>query len=89
MIPEELVRQTFVDLADKYGLIIDHTSKMKFNIYSIEDLPFSLKEEINSRVKTITQCIGRKRWEVDNPVVYKNGDNTICIRGGIWSIRIY
>lgn len=88
MIPEQLVRETFEDLVEKYDFKIDFISKMKFNLWTLDDVPFELKQDIMNRVQVISNCIGRKRFQVDNPRVYKK-DDVIKIVGGIWSIRIF
>jgi hypothetical protein len=88
MIPQDLVRDTFSDLITKYDLRLDFKSKMKFNIYSIEDLPLEIKEDIKNRLQTITECIGRTRYDLDHPIIFVLHDKKL-IRGGIWSVRIY
>ena len=88
MIPQDLVRDTFSDLVTKYDLRLDFKSKMRFNIYSIEDLPFEIKEDIKNRLQNITECIGRKRYDLDHPIIFVLHDKKL-IRGGIWSVRIY
>ena len=88
MITLELLQDTFKDLIEKYELTIDVKSKMKFNIYSLEDLPSEIKVDINLRMKSICEALGRKRFEIDHPLMIRKGDNVI-IKSGIWSIRIF
>lgn len=88
MITLDLLNETFQDLVDKYELTLDIKSKMRFNIYSIDDLPAEIKVDINTRMKSICEMIGRKRFDIDHPIMIRKGDKDI-IKGGIWSIRIY
>jgi len=88
MIPEQLLKETFSDLVEKYDLRLDIKSKMKFNIYSLDDLPHDVKADISLKVKTITESIGRKRFDIDHPLI-ENRNDKLTIRSGIWSIRIF
>lgn len=88
MIPELLVKETFQDLVDKYDIKIDMISKMKFNLWTLNDLPHSIKEDIKLRLQTITNCIGRKRFELDHPRIVEKSDG-LKIIGGIWYVRIF
>lgn len=88
MINEQLLNETLSDLVDKYELTLDIKSKMRFNIYSIDDLPAEIKVDINNRVRSICEGIGRKRFDIEHPLIIRKGDKDI-IKGGIWSIRIF
>ena len=88
MITLDLLNEAFQDLVEKYDIKLDIKSKMRFNIYSIDDLPAEIKVDINTRMKSICEMIGRKRFDIDHPIMIRKGDKDI-IKGGIWSIRIY
>lgn len=88
MITLDLLNQTFQDLVDKYQLTLDIKSKMRFNIYSIDDLPAEIKVDINTRMNSICEGLSRKRFDIDHPLMIRRGEVDI-IKGGIWSIRIY
>lgn len=88
MITLDLLNETFQDLVEKYDIKLDIKSKMRFNIYSIDDLPAEIKVDINMGMKSICEMIGRKRFDIDHPIMIRKGDKDI-IKGGIWSIRIY
>lgn len=88
MITPELLNENLSDLVDEYELTIDIKSKMRFNIYSLDDLPSEIKVDINMRMKSICEVLGRKRFEIDHPLMIRKGDNVI-IKSGIWSIRIF
>lgn len=88
MITPDLLNEIFQDLVDKYELTLDIKSKMRFNIYSIDDLPAEIKVDINTRMNSICERLGRKRFEIDHPLMIRKGEEVI-IKGGIWSIRIY
>lgn len=88
MITLDLLNETFQDLVEKYDIKLDIKSKMRFNIYSIDDLPAEIKLDINIRMKSICEGLGRKRFDIDHPLMIRRGDKYI-IKGGIWSIRIY
>jgi hypothetical protein len=88
MITEELLNDLFRDLASQYNLILDVKSKMRFNIYIIDDVPHELKADIYVRVETLGRILNRKRFDIDHPIIFKQNDKTL-IKGGIWSIRIF
>lgn len=88
MITEQLLNDKFKDLVEKYDIKLDIKSKMRFNIYSIDDLPAEIKVDINTRMNSICERLGRKRFDIDHPLMIRKGEEVI-IKGGIWSIRIF
>jgi hypothetical protein len=88
MIPQELLEDTFSEIVEIYQAKLDLKSKMRFNIYILDDVPQELKADIKARCQTLANCIGRSRFELDHPVIYKKND-TLKIKSGIWSVRIF
>ena len=88
MITLDLLNEIFQDLVEKYDIKLDIKSKMRFNIYSIDDLPAEIKVDVNMKMKSICERLGRKSFDIDHPLMIRRGDKDI-IKGGIWSIRIF
>jgi hypothetical protein len=88
MIPQDLLNDTFSEIVEIYQARLDIKSKMRFNIYILDDVPQELKADIILRIDTLAKCIGRSKYELDHPLMMKKNDQVI-IKGGIWSVRIF
>lgn len=87
MIPEDLLNDIFSEVVNSYGAKLDIKSKRRFNIYILDDVPHDLKQDIKLRIEALVKCIGRSKYELDHPLIFKKGELTL-IKSGIWSIRI-
>lgn len=87
MIPEDLLNDIFSEVVELWKAKLDIKSKRRFNIYILDDVPHDLKADIKLRIEALAKCIGRSKYELDHPLIFKKGELTL-IKSGIWSIRI-
>ena len=84
----EFILETFSDLCKKYDMKVNLKTKRTFQLFVMENIPFSEKEVIRKKLELITKEMGRKTFTVHNPTVKTIADETI-VTSGIWDIRIY